>query len=55
MPKPSIDDFEAKGWFLSQEGIDLLSTENPEAKTLEDYITAAKDVRTFSLYLFYRN
>lgn len=42
---PSITEFEAQGWFLSQEGIDLLSSENPEAENLQDYVAAAKDVR----------
>lgn len=41
---PSIAEFEAKGWFLSQEGIDLIAAENDGVSTLEDYIACAKDV-----------
>ncbi|KAI8053662.1 uncharacterized protein B0P05DRAFT_479561 [Gilbertella persicaria] len=41
---PLVADFEAKGWFLSQEGIDLIASEHPEAKSLQDFITAAKDM-----------
>lgn len=42
---PSIAEFEAKGWFLSQEGIDLIAAENDGVSTLDDYIACAKDVR----------
>ena len=38
-----LSELENRGWFLSQEGIDILSLENP--KTVEEYITLAKDVR----------
>ncbi|KAL0140808.1 DnaJ-domain-containing protein [Mucor lusitanicus] len=41
---PSIAEFEAKGWFLSQEGIDLIAAENDGVSTLEDYIACAKDM-----------
>lgn len=41
---PSIAEFEAKGWFLSQEGIDLIAAENDGVSTLDDYIACAKDV-----------
>ncbi|KAI8364336.1 hypothetical protein EDC96DRAFT_444331 [Choanephora cucurbitarum] len=41
---PSIESFEAKGWFLSQEGVELIASENPEAKSLDDFITIAKDM-----------
>ncbi|KAI9473793.1 MAG: hypothetical protein EXX96DRAFT_318080 [Benjaminiella poitrasii] len=41
---PTIKDFEAKGWFLSQEGIDLIANENEsEITTLDDFIAIAKD------------
>jgi hypothetical protein len=39
-----MSEFEEWGWFLSPEGIELLKNENPEAKTIEDYIECAKDV-----------
>ncbi|KAI9272364.1 hypothetical protein EDC94DRAFT_511564 [Helicostylum pulchrum] len=39
-----MSEFEEKGWFLSPEGIELLKTEHPEAKTLQDYIQCAKDM-----------
>ncbi|OBZ86937.1 hypothetical protein A0J61_05012 [Choanephora cucurbitarum] len=41
---PSIESFEAKGWFLSQEGVELIASENPEAKSLDDFINIAKDM-----------
>lgn len=42
-----MSEFEEKGWFLSEEGIDLLKSEHPEAKTVEEYIHYAKDVIHF--------
>lgn len=42
-----MSEFEEKGWFLSPEGIELLKTEHPEAKTLQDCIQCAKDVRFY--------
>jgi hypothetical protein len=44
---PSINEFETKGWFLSQEGIDLIASENDTVSTLDDYIACAKDVRLY--------
>jgi hypothetical protein len=46
---PTIASFEEKGWFLSQEGIDLIASENPEANTLDDFINCAKDVNVIFL------
>jgi hypothetical protein len=45
----TISELEAQGWFISQEGIDLLISENPQLKDVNDFITAAKDV---SFYFF---
>jgi hypothetical protein len=50
MTSPSIEEFEAKGWFLSQAGIDLIASENEGLTTLDDYISCAKNVRTFSYF-----
>lgn len=41
---PTISEFEARGWFLSQEGIDLIAAENEGVSTLEDYISCALNV-----------
>ncbi|KAI8991681.1 hypothetical protein BDF20DRAFT_810913 [Mycotypha africana] len=45
----NIPDFEAKGWFISQEGINLIAETHPEAKSLDDYIQCAKDMDIRSL------
>lgn len=51
---PSISEFEDKGWFLSQEGIDLIASENEGVSTLEDYITCAKNViKKLTSFRFY--
>lgn len=40
----TIAELEAEGWFLSEEGINLVTLENPEIRNINDFIAAAKDV-----------
>lgn len=42
----TISELEAEGWFLSEEGINLVNSENPEIKNIKDFIAAAKVVRS---------
>ncbi|CAO3611932.1 unnamed protein product [Mucor hiemalis] len=39
----TIAELEAEGWFLSEEGINLVTLENPEIRNINDFIAAAKD------------
>lgn len=42
---PAISDFEAKGWYLTEEGLDSLKSKvDDENASLDDYIEHAKDV-----------
>jgi hypothetical protein len=50
---PTIASFEEKGWYLSQEGIDLIASEHPEANSLDDFINCAKDVTLFFFSFFF--
>lgn len=47
MTIPSLRDFQAKGWFLSQEGLNRIIAENENLKSIEDYIACAKNVSLF--------
>jgi hypothetical protein len=42
---PAISDFEAKGWYLTEEGLDSLKSKvDDENASVDDYIEHAKDV-----------